>query len=349
MQPKPPFGFARLCRTGSALNVFNYLVLFLTLLFPLLADDRVSPDSTSEWNVAVREAQDQLGKGKFAEAVESGQHSLQIARRAGAADSKVANSYYLLGLIYHDWAHCAESRANYILAIATLRRQSDPDVQFIFNAEMTLISGLCECDDFDAANKAFRTYEPDLVKYARDSIGQARLLSLKAALFCGNRKYAKAENLFLQAIALMEKTPGASPLELAVDRSTLSTVFSKEGRYAEGLAQLGPAIAFFEGSAPRNPSLVASLNNAACILEKMGRNEESERYFRRALTIAQDLYGEDNRVSAIIMGSYARLLRANKQPQTAAEWQKRSAEAARRSAPARVETINAEELRAIRR
>ena len=54
-------------------------------------------------------------------------------------------------------------------------------------------------------------------------------------------------------------------------------------------------------------------------------------------------------VSAIIMGSYARVLRANKQPQMAAEWQKRSAEAARRSAPAHMETIDVEELRAIRR
>ena len=93
--------------------------------------------------------------------------------------------------------------------------------EYIFNAETTLISGLCECDDFEAARKAFRTYQPELVKYARDSVGQARLLSLEAALFYGRRKYAAAENLFLKAIALMEKTPGASPVELAVDREHL--------------------------------------------------------------------------------------------------------------------------------
>jgi tetratricopeptide (TPR) repeat protein len=331
------------------MSLFNALVLSLTLVFPSVSDDRVSPNTTSEWDAAVLQAQNQLERGSFMEAVVSGQNALRIAREAGTTDSKVANSYYLLGLIYHDWAHCAESRTNYVLAIATLRRQSDPDPEHIFNAEVTLISGLCECNDFGAATKAFHTYEPELVKYTRDAASQARLLSVKAAIFFGHKKYPKAENLFLQAIALMEKTPGASPVELAVDRSTLSTVLCNEGRYAEGLAQLEPTIAFFERSAPRHPSLVASLNNAACILSKMGRNEESECYFRRALVIAQELYGEDNRVSATIMGSYARVLRTNKQPQRAAEWQKRSAEAARRSVSSPVETITAEELRAIRR
>jgi tetratricopeptide (TPR) repeat protein len=260
----------------------------------------------------------------------------------------VANSYFLLGLIHHDWAHCAESRSNYVLAIATLRRQSDPDVEHIFNAEFTLISGLCECEDFEAARNTFRTYQPDLVKYARGAIGQARLLSLEAAILYGRRKYAGAERLLLEAIDL-EKTSATSSVQLAVDHSTLSTVLLKEGRYSEALAQVQPAIEYFEHSAPRHPSMVVSLNNAACILAKMGRNEESLRHYQRALRIAQDLYGDDNRVSATIMRGYARVLRTNNQPQASAEWQKRSAEATRRSAPAGMATVDAEELRAIRR
>ncbi len=156
------------------MNAWNRLSLFLILLFPLLAADRASTTSTSEWEVAVRQAQSQLREGKFSGAIASAQRSLKLAREAGA-DAKVANSYFLLGLIHHDWAHCAESRSNYVLAIATLRRQSDPDVEHIFNAEFTLISGLCECEDFEAARNTFRTYQPDLVKYARGAIGQARL------------------------------------------------------------------------------------------------------------------------------------------------------------------------------
>lgn len=291
-------------------------------------------------------AQDHLREGKFAEALENGLHSLQIAKHSGS-DAELANSYFLLGLIHHDWAHCGESRTNYILAIATLRRQSNPDVQHIFNAEVTLIAGLCECDDFDAARKAFRTYEPDLVKYASGALDQSALLSLKASVLFGRRNYGEAAKLLLKAIAL-QKTPAASPIHLAVDESTLSSVYEKEGNYTKGLAQAEAAIEFFEHSAPRHPSMVASINNAACILAHMGRNEESERYFRRALLITQDLYGDDNRVSIAIMRNYARVLRTNKRSQAAAEWQKRSAEATRRSAAAHVETtIDAEELRAI--
>jgi tetratricopeptide (TPR) repeat protein len=327
------------------MNVFSYVVLFVNLSFSLFAEEHVLPNPTSEWSNAVRQGQDQLRDGKFTEALENGLHSLQIARHSGS-DAQLANSYFLLGTIHRYWAHCGESRTNYILAIATIRRQSDADIQHIFNAEITLITGLCECDDFDAAGKAFLTYEPDLVKYASGSLDQASLLSLKAAILVGRRKYAEAEKPLLKAIAL-EKTLTTSPVQLAVDRSTLSSVYEKERRYTEGLAQAESAIEFFEHSAPRHPSMVTSINNAACILARMGRNAESERYFRRALLIAQDLYGEDNRVSFAIMRSYARVLRTNKQPQTAAEWQKRSAEATRRSAAVHAQTVNAEELRAI--
>ena len=327
------------------MKVFSYVVLFVNLSLPLAAEEHVLPNPTSEWASAVRQAQDQLRKGKFAEALENGIRSLQIARHSGS-DAQLANSYFLLGSIHRDWAHCRESRTNYILAIATIRRQSNADVQHIFNAEITLITGLCQCGDFDAAGKAFRTYEPDLVKYAGGSLDQASLLSLQAAILFGRRKYQEAEKPLLKAIVL-EKTLPASSIQLAIDRSTLSSVYEKERRYAEGLAQAESAIEFFEHSAPRHPSLVASINNAACILAHMGRNEESERYFRRALLIAQDLYREDNSVSINIMRSYARVLRTNKQPQTAAEWQKRSAEATRRAAGVHVETVDAEELRAI--
>lgn len=238
------------------MNVFSYVVLFVNLLFPLFAEEHVLPNLV--WANAVRQAQDQLREGKFAEALDNGLHSLQIAKHSGS-DAQLANSYFLLGSIQRAWSHCGESRKNYILAIAAIRRQSDADVQHIFNAEITLITGLCECGDFDAAGKAFRTYEPDLVKYASGSLDQASLLSLKAAILFGRRKYTEAEKPLLKAIAL-EKTPAASPIQLAVDRSTLSSVYEKERRYTEGLAQAESAIEFFEHSAPRHPSMVASIN-----------------------------------------------------------------------------------------
>lgn len=329
------------------MNVFIYVVLFVNLWLPLFAEEHVLPKLSAEWANAVRQAQQQLNEGRLAEALDSGRHSLQIARRSGS-DGQLANSYFLLGSIQRAWAHCAESRTNFILAIATLRRQAGADVHHIFNAEITLITGLCECGDFDAAGKAFRTYEPDLMKYASGSIEQASLLSMKAAILFGRRKYAEAERLLLKAIAL-EKSPAASSIQFAIDRSTLSTIYERERRYTEALAQAESAIEFFEHSAPHHPSMVASLNNAACILARMGRNEESGRYFRRALLISQDLYSDSNRVSIAIMRSYAHVLQTNNQPQAAAEWQKRSAEATRRSAAGQVKTVDAEELRAIGR
>jgi tetratricopeptide (TPR) repeat protein len=90
---------------------------------------------------------------------------------------------------------------------------------------------------------------------------------------------------------------------------------------------------------------VAAYNNAACSLADMGRLDESERMFQRALAMASDIYGEDNHVTAKIMLSYARVLREKKESPAAAELQKKGSEAFRRALNRDNGTVDAEELR----
>ena len=195
-----------------------------------------------------------------------------------------------------------------------------------------------------AADKAFRTYASELQRYRSDSLDEAKLLSLRAVLARGRKNYGQAEALFRQTIEVMEHTPHASPVEIAVERGNLAVALDKEKRYAESLAESERAIAILEQAAPRHPSLVASLNNAACSLADLGRRDESERVFQRALAAAADLYGEDNRVTAKIMLSYARVLRENKESPAAADWQKRGVEVYRRSLMRDNGTVDMEEL-----
>jgi len=327
------------------MNLRAISVLPAMAIFPLIAADQGQEDPAAAWrSVAVR-AQTLLRQGRFAEAADSGKHALQMAKHFGPLDLRLAGTYHVLGTVYREWSHCAEARSNYLHAIAIWRKHPDPNPQFIFNSVTNFLSALCECDDYQGAQKGFRTYETELKRYATDPLDQARLLSLQGVLARGRKDYAKGEAYFRQSLDLMNRTRGASPLDIAQERTNLSVVLDKEGRVAESLAESERAIAFFEENFPNHPTLIAALNNAACALADLGRMNESERMFERTLARSMEMYGEDNHVTAKIMLSYARVLRENKQTPASANWQKRGAEAFRRALARDNGMVDLEELR----
>lgn len=303
----------------------------------------------SAWVKAAREAQAQLQAGRLDAAAAAAKQALQLAKRYGSSDARVASTYHLLGLIHREWGHCAEARSEYSHAIAIWKRQPNPNPKFLFNAMNNHIGLLNECDEFQAAEKMFRTYEPDFQRYRTDAMDDARIFSMRAMLARGRNDYAKSEEMFRESIARMEQA-GARPIEIAAERSNLAVILGKRGHHEESLRESLRAIEFFEKAAPRNPTYIAALNNAACSLASLGRREEAERMFERALTAAAELYGEeDNRVSAKIMLSYARVLRENKEAPAAEAFQKKGSEAFRRSLIRDNSIVDAEELKAVGR
>lgn len=316
----------------------------LAELYLIAADQPVG--GAVAWREAAQQAQSLLKEGRIAEAAESGKRSLEIAKRFGPDDPSLAGTHFLLGSIYRQWGHCPEARAGYAHAIAIWKRQPEPPAHHLFNAMNSLISTLSECDDYSAAEKAFRLYESDMLRYRTEPIDDAKIMSTRAVLASGRKNFADAENYIRQTIQLMEKTPEASPTEIALEHSNLAVVINYQKRYVESLAESRRAIEFLENAAPKHPSLVASLNNAACALAALGRGDESERTFERALAAASELYGEENRIVAKIMLSYARVLRENQQSPAAAQWQKRGSEAFRRSLRHDNGMVDVETLRA---
>jgi tetratricopeptide (TPR) repeat protein len=338
------FAFEQPHISGGFMKLLTILVFLAPTMLPLMAEDQALIPG---WAPLALKAQAQLWEGRFAEAAESAQTAMKLAKHSGPPDKRLASNYHLLGVVYREWGHCAESRANYLHAIAIWRKLPDANRAYAFRSITSLISVMVECDDFPAAEKMFRAYEPELERDGSAQIDRANMLSLRAAIARHKKDYQRSESLYRQSIELLEKTPEAKPIDIAVEWSSLAVVLAKEGRQVESLAESDRAIDFFERSAPRHPSLVASLNNAACTLADMGRRDESERLFRRALAGAEDLYGEDSRITAKIILSYARLLRESKEPSAAADLQKRGAEAFRHALARDNGTVDAAELKAL--
>jgi len=320
-------------------------ILAVLTFLPAGAAENPSGDAQSAWMTEALQAQELLHHHQFPQAAESGERALRLAKHFGPADRRVASTHHLLGLIYRDWGHCAEARTNYSRAIAIWRKQAEATHRYLFNAMTNLISVTCECDDFVAADKAFQRYGPDLRRYRSDALDDARVLSLEGVLARNHKDYGRAESLFKQAIVIMEHSPETAPVDLVAERSSLGVIYDKEGRYEEALVESSRAIEYFEKNAPLHPALMASYNNAACSLASLGRNSESQRRFEQALEMGKTLYGEDNHVTAKIMLSYARVLRDNRQSPAASAWQKRGAEAFRRSLARQQGTVDMEDLR----
>lgn len=322
------------------------LALMTLSLLPLLSRDASgqTADLVSTWKTAAKRTAQELSAAHYGEAAVSGKRTVELARKFGDSDPHLASSYYLLGIVYRDWGRCSESRANHLSAITIWRRQPHPDDAQIFHAVASLVSVLAECEDFSAAAKTFRTYQADLRRIAIDPREQAQLLSLEASLAGGRKDYARSESLFRQAIEILDRTPGSSQIEAMGLHNSRSVALNRLGRHEEALSEALQAANFFEQKAPLHASYVAALNNAACILADLNRREESERVFEKVLAVASRLYGEENRIAARVMLSYAQVLRENHETSAATQWHKRGLEAYQRSLLRDAQTVDVREL-----
>lgn len=313
-------------------------VLSWSLAGPLAAQSPIQA-----WTQAARHAEALQQEGKSQEALDFARLALQLAKPMGATDDHLASSYYLLGAIYLDSGHCPEARANYARALAIWDKQPDPKPNFMLNSILSAVTTACDCDDYEAAKKLLRTHAQALDRAVTNSRDRAKVLSMQAAIELGSHHYRAAEAFFQQAIALFEASPDSRPLDVAESRSALAMVLGKLKRHEEALQVSLLAIADFDRLSSRHPSLVSALNNAACSLAELDRKQEAARMFERALALATDLFGEDNRSTARIMLSYARVLRENHETPAAEAMNKKGAAAFHRSLLRDGQVINARE------
>ncbi len=303
----------------------------LLVLFLITVASAQQESSDVKWARATRQAQLQLRSYKFAEAVESANAALQIAKRIGPSRQSLPLSYALLGDIYRQWGRCSQSRANFSHAIEVWKKQPDPPAAPLFEAIFDLLSTLCECDDYHAAAKNFRTYETELQRLRSEPLDDAHLLGLRGTIARAAKHYRESEAYYRQEIDLLERTPGGTPVLAAEARDSLAVVLGQEGRQAESLAESEKVISLLESGVSYPALLAGALNNAACSLAKLGRKQDAQQTFDHAIRLAIETVGEDTRFTAHLMLNYARILRENKETPAAADMQKRGDAAYRRA------------------
>lgn len=121
---------------------------------------------------------------------------------------------------------------------------------------------------------------------------RARALSALAHNLLVQGKYAQAEALELEALAIRRSLFGDEHQEIAATCSNIAMNLRRQGRYAEAEILLRKALEVLRSLlTEQHPDTVKAMSNLALLLQDQGRHVEAERFLRRALDVRMQVFG----------------------------------------------------------
>lgn len=121
-------------------------------------------------------------------------------------------------------------------------------------------------------------------------------------------KYAEAEPLLRQALAIRQKRLDHQHPEVAEGLNNLAAVLDREGKYAEAESLYRQALAIKQQRLRSgDPDLIGGINNLAVALDHQGKYVEAELFFRRALAMSQKWLGPEHPVVATGLNNLAHI------------------------------------------
>lgn len=177
---------------------------------------------------------------------------------------------------------------------------------------------------FEEGHKNARHADAHLELLGNDPTVKARLLSNEALVFYAEGKNDEALALYLQAIALLDKTESAD-VQLASVLNNLGGLYQAMARYddAEVAHQRALDIRIRE-LGEKHPHVAASFNNLGQLRDATGDYEEALAYHRRAIAIREAIVGPEHESVALSLQNMGEVLRKVGKGAEAVEAQKRS-------------------------
>ena len=145
--------------------------------------------------------------------------------------------------------------------------------------------------------KAEKEYE--LALKLSDSLNNTQVKAVSynnlAELYYSQGRYAEAESLYRQALAIRENVLGKNHPDTAESYNNLALLYKTQGRYEEAEPLLKKALEIRENVLGENhPDTAGSYNNLAGLYYSQGRYEEAEPLYKQALEIRENVFGENH-------------------------------------------------------
>lgn len=252
-------------------------------------------------------------KGSFSEAEKYYMQALKIRQQSLVENHPdIAQSLTNLAILYQQMGDLEKSKFFYEQSLTVMEKaygQDNPDVAKSLNNFALLY---IEMGDYNNAEKLLKR----ALKIMEESFGPNHIQVIKSLdylgyLYSSTEQYNKAEQAYTRSLIIKENELGPEHSDLADILNGLGHVLNKKLQYAKAEEHLLRALDICEKNPGVNPYAMAdSLHNlGALYFRGLGENEKAEVYFKRALALEEEVYGEDSEEMKETIGDYADLLR----------------------------------------
>ena len=229
------------------------------------------------------------------------EQGLELSRRAGREDARIAQSLNDLGVVVRESGDFKHARSLLHEAATMRRKVLGPEHQDLAITLVELGRTYSQVGESAQAEPLFR----EALAIRRKTLGNehretAVSLSDLALDLWGRGDTAGAEPLFRESLAISRKTLGDNHPNVASSMSNLGLVLMDKGEYAAAESLFREALAVHTRTVGEKHNNVATtLNNLAGAVRQQGRYEEALAFATQALEIGLASYGPNHPSVAI--------------------------------------------------
>jgi tetratricopeptide (TPR) repeat protein len=264
----------------------------------------------AEWKKLVAESGPLYDEGRFTEAALALQKAIHCAEHFAALDRRLPVTIHALGFIYQKQGKYSQAAGLYLRAIQLWQKIGPSEDDALLKSVDNLLGTYIASHDYRAARKLMARRFPETPQSTANWKYRATLLNMRAGLAYIVRQYREADLLFRQSLILWEQHAPDENRNVAIVRMNVARVLSRTKRYEEALdIELNAMDLLEKLDATAGPLVVRSLFNSALFSVRLRRLTDAERYYRRSLALAKQVFGPEHPVSGEIMLRYSVVLR----------------------------------------
>jgi tetratricopeptide (TPR) repeat protein len=282
------------------------IVFFMILLAVRICH---ASEPSKGWNDWFSEGKAVFNSGNYSAAARAFREAVGIAEHSDVTDRQLVELHGALAGAYAEAGQFAESEGEYRCALALVEKaEGRRSLKYAFLlARMAILPTQTGNRDEviallrEAIAAHVRVGYTENITVIRECLAQ---------ILRKEKRYQEEEPLLLDALADLTKQKEANPALMSAALNNLAVLRFDQERYEESINLQEQSIRVLEmASGKEHPSLVAPLNDLATAYIRVGRFDDADVTYRRAIDICRRTLGEDHVAYGVLLRNYAFVLR----------------------------------------
>ncbi len=214
-----------------------------------------------------------------------------------------------LALLYRQQAGYHEAEQFHLRSLSIYEKTLGPEHTEVAIALNNLAFIYCEQAKYELAEPLYqRGLAISKQIFGPEDSFVARFLNNLAMLYCYQHRYEEAEAAAAHALSIYEQHFASDYLDIADPLQSLALLAYRQGRYEEADAFSSRAFAIRERALPDHPKLGSTLHLRANLCRSLGKYEEAEDLYQRALHLYRQRLEPEHLTVVPLLDDFALLL-----------------------------------------